>query len=68
MNAHDPILAADLHEEQEAAKALHAAKTKDELVSVWWQSCEHFEGQARNRLQDEYATALLQFAPMGLAG
>jgi hypothetical protein len=48
--------------------ALSLATTKDELLSVWWTSCDHFEGEARERLQAIYAEALVKFAPMQRAG
>lgn len=59
---------ADLAEEQAAAMSLRSATTKDELLSAWWSSCDHFQGAARERLQEEYATCLRQFAPMQSAG
>lgn len=65
---HDPILGADLAEEQSAAEALRSATTQDELVSNWWRDCEHFQGAARERLQEEYAARLLEFVPLGIAG
>lgn len=61
---HDPILAADLAEEQCAAEALRLATSKDELVSCWWRDCEHFQGAARERLQDEFAIKLREFGAM----
>jgi hypothetical protein len=64
----DPILLADQAEEEAAAEALRLTTTKDELVSAWWLACEHFDGAARERLQEEYAVKLREFVPMGLAG
>lgn len=54
----DPITLADEAEERSAADALRAAGDKDELISVWWMDAEGFEGAARERLQDIYATRL----------
>lgn len=59
---------ADLAEEQAAAMSLRSARDKDELISAWWAYAEHFTGPARERLQDEYAIKLMQFAPMQRAG
>jgi hypothetical protein len=59
---------ADFAEELAAGMALSLATTKDELLSVWWTSCDHFEGEARERLQAIYAEALVKFAPMQRAG
>jgi hypothetical protein len=59
---------ADEAEERAAADALRAARTKDELVSAWWHEADHFQGAARERLQEEYATRLREFAPMSRAG
>jgi len=55
----DPITLADEAEERSAADALLAAKDKAELISSWWRDCDRFEGAARERLQDIYATRLL---------
>lgn len=54
----DPFTLADEAEERSAAEALRAATTKDDLISAWWRDCDHFEGAARERLQDVYATCL----------
>lgn len=59
---------ADEAEEHAARMSLRAARDKDELISAWWSSCDHFSGPARERLQDEYATQLCRFAPMQRAG
>ena len=59
---------ADFAEELAAGMALSLATTKDELLSVWWTSCDHFEGEARERLQAIYAETLVRFAPMQRAG
>ncbi len=59
---------ADEAEEIAAAMALRAARTTDELVSIWWRECEHFAGPARDRLREEYTTKLHMFAPMQRAG
>jgi len=59
---------ADEAEELAAAMSLRAATTRDELVSAWWAYADHFDGAARERLQDEYATQLRRFAPMQAAG
>lgn len=59
---------ADEAEERDAAEAIRAARNKEELVSVWWDSAEHFAGAARERLQEEYAIKVRQFAPMASAG
>ncbi len=63
MNARDFITSADLAEEEAAAMSLRATTTKEELVAVWWRDAEHFSGQARERLQEEYA---LQLRKMGV--
>jgi len=65
---HDPITLADEAEERSAADALRAARTKDELVSLWWREADHFEGAARRRLQEVYADRLGQFTPLSRAG
>lgn len=54
----DPFTLADEAEERSAAEALRAATTNDQLISAWWRDCDHFEGAARERLQDVYATRL----------
>jgi len=59
---------ADEAEELAAGMALSLATTKDELVSLWFRDCDHFEGEARERLQTIYAEALVKFAPMQRAG
>lgn len=58
----------DRAEEMAAGVALALANTKDELVSIWWRDCDHFEGDARQRLQDIYADKIANFAPMQRAG
>ena len=62
------IESADYAEELSAGVALKLTTTKDELISVWYRDCDHFEGDARRRLQDVYADKLTQFAPMQRAG
>jgi hypothetical protein len=59
---------ADMAEELASGMALFLAETKAELVSIWNSECDHFEGDARIRLQDIYADRLRQFAPMQSAG
>lgn len=59
---------ADYAEEIAAGMALSLATSKDELISIWNRDCEHFEGEARQRLQDIYGDTLLQFAPLQRAG
>lgn len=59
---------ADMAEELAAGMALSLAETRDELVSVWWRSCERFTGDARLRLQDIYQDELRKFVPMSAAG
>lgn len=58
MNRHDPIVAADALEEKFATDSLRLAADKDELIAAWWSDCEHFEGAARERLQEEYSLRL----------
>lgn len=60
MNRHDPILHAGEREERFAREALHCAKDTDELSAAWWCECDGFEGEARERLQDEYNLRLRQ--------
>lgn len=55
---HDPILAADQHEEQFAADELAKATNRGELLSAWYAHAEHFTGPARERLQDVYSERL----------
>lgn len=55
-------------EEHAAALSLRAAANKDDLVSIWWRECDHFDGAPRERLQEEYAIQLRRFAPMSRAG
>ena len=64
MNAHDPILAAARYEEQCAHEALRAARTTDELASVWWRDADAFQGEARERLQDTYSARLVSLGAM----
>jgi hypothetical protein len=59
---------ADYAEELAAGMALSLATTKDELISIWFRDADHFEGEARERLQAIYAEALVKFAPMQRAG
>ena len=59
---------ADIAEELAAGMALSLATTKDELISVWNTQADHFEGDARRRLQDIYADTLTRFAPLSRAG
>jgi hypothetical protein len=60
MNAqeHDPILAADRAEEMEARMELRRARTKEELATAWFASCDHFEGDAWLKLQAVYTKCL----------
>lgn len=53
---------------EEAADYLRAAKSPQELVSLWWRYCDHTEGEVRERLNDVYNAALRKLAPMGAAG
>lgn len=53
---------------EEAASYLRAAKTPQELVSLWWRYCGHTEGEVRARLHEVYDAALTKLAPMGRAG
>jgi hypothetical protein len=62
------VEAADYAEELSAGMSLKLATTKDELVSLWFRDCDHFEGEPRARLQDVYAEKLTEFAPMQRAG
>ncbi len=62
------VESADYAEELSAGMSLNLATTKDELISLWYRDCDHFEGDARRRLQDIYADKLAQFAPMQRAG
>ena len=62
------VEAADMAEEFTAGVALKLATTKDELVSLWFRDCDHFEGEQRERLQNVYAEKLTEFAPMQRAG
>jgi hypothetical protein len=62
------IEAAEMAEELSAGMALKLATTKDELVSLWFRDCDHFEGEQRERLQAVYAEKLTEFAPMQRAG
>lgn len=64
----DPIDLADKAEEEAATMSLRCAQDKGELVSVWTAYCDHFEGAARERLQEEYAIRLRQFVPLARAG
>lgn len=64
----DSIDLADKAEEDAAAMSLRSAQDKGELVSVWAAYCDHFEGAARERLQEEYAIRLRQFVPLERAG
>lgn len=59
---------ADMAEELAAGMALSLATNKDELIALWWREADHFQGDARVRLQDIYADKLRQFAPMQAAG
>jgi hypothetical protein len=58
MNAHDPIIAADRAEEMEARMSLRMAKDRAELTSAWFLNCEHFDGEAREKLQDLFRDCL----------
>lgn len=62
------IEVADEAEERAAADALRATQTRDDLVSVWWRECDHFEGEARSRLQDIYDARLVKYVPLARAG
>lgn len=45
---------ADKAEEIQARLALRRCRTPSELASVWQVNCEHFAGEARERMQDVY--------------
>jgi hypothetical protein len=62
------VESADYAEELSAGMSLKLATTKDELVSLWFRDCDHFEGEQRARLLDVYAEKLTEFAPMQRAG
>lgn len=50
--------------EQEAAMALATTRNGDELTAIWWRDCEHFEAEARVRLQDIYTRQLRSFGAL----
>ncbi len=58
MNAHDPIMSADRAEEMEARMSLRMAKDRADLMQAWFLNCDHFDGPARERLQDIYSDCL----------
>lgn len=64
----DPITLADEAEERSAADALRAASNARELTDAWFLSCDHFEGAARERLQDVHAAQFATFTPYTRAG
>ena len=64
MIAHDPILPADKSEEMEARMALRQAKSTGELASAWFVNCDHFEGEARVKLQGVYTKCLRKLGVM----
>ena len=68
MNSASLIESADMAEERAAADALRTAQTRDDLVSVWWRECDHFQGEARVRLQDIYDARLIKYVPLARAG
>lgn len=68
MTRHDPIVAADRAEEQSAAMSLRSTTNAEDLGLVWSMSCEHFAGDARERLQDVYREVLAKHAPILRAG
>lgn len=53
-----PVRISVATDEAQAIDRLHAARTADELKSVWDRDCERYRGAERERLQDEYAVAL----------
>lgn len=55
---HDPIIAADKTEEMEARISLRMARNKTELTAAWFLNCEHFDGEARTRMQDIFTECL----------
>ena len=54
----DHLANADRTEERAAAAALRAAGTRNELTAAWNLNCEHFRGEARERLQVVYSAQL----------
>lgn len=55
---HDPIMSADKLEEMEARMSLRMAKDKPALISAWFLNCEHFDGEAREKLQRVYTECM----------
>ena len=52
----DPI--PDDFQERFAREALQCAQSKDELIAAWWAECDTFQGDVRERLQEEYGMRL----------
>jgi hypothetical protein len=48
----------DSIEVEKAIKSLKDARTPQELVSLWWECCDGFEGHARKLAQAEYSKQL----------
>jgi len=48
---HDPIISAEKAEEMEARMSLRMARNTTELTAAWYLNCEHFDGEARERMQ-----------------
>lgn len=61
---HDPIIAADKAEEMEARMSMRMARNRAELTSAWFLNCEHFDGAARERMQDIYRECLTKMGAL----
>jgi hypothetical protein len=49
---------------EDAAKALRAAKTPEQLVAVWWTECDWTEGDMRSHLVAVYRDQLRKTGAM----
>jgi hypothetical protein len=58
MSLMDSLL--DSIEVEKAIKSLKDARTPQELVSLWWECCDGFEGHARKLAQAAYTLRLQQ--------
>lgn len=60
MIPHEQISRADKSEEIQAKLALRCTKNSAELGIVWARDCDHFKGEARERLQGVFTKMLLK--------
>lgn len=61
---HDPIMAADKREEMEARMSLRTATNRTELITAWFLNCDHFDGEARVKMQNIYSQCLKKFGAL----